>query len=79
MSKFKRIPVVVEAELYDPGKGEQHARLGLTFDGTLHKHVIETLEGDMQVSPGDWIVTGVQGERYPCKPDIFEATYEPAE
>lgn len=38
---------------------------------------IRTLEGDMTASPGDWIIRGVQGEFYPCKPDIFEATYEP--
>lgn len=38
----------------------------------------ETLEGTMRVSLGDWIIRGVQGEFYPCKPDIFEATYEPA-
>ncbi len=41
-------------------------------------HGIETLEGVMRVTPGDWIITGVQGEHYPCKPDIFAATYEPA-
>lgn len=40
---------------------------------------IETLEGTMHASPGDYIITGVEGERYPCKPDIFEKTYEPAE
>ena len=39
--------------------------------------VISTLEGDMRASPGDWIITGVNGEQYPCKPDIFEKTYEP--
>lgn len=39
--------------------------------------VIHTLEGDMHLSPGDWLIQGVQGEFYPCKPDIFEATYEP--
>ena len=38
---------------------------------------IETLEGVMHAEPGDWIITGVNGERYPCKPDIFEKTYEP--
>ena len=37
---------------------------------------VETLEGVMTANPGDWIITGVKGERYPCKPDIFEATYE---
>ena len=38
---------------------------------------VVTLEGYMRVDPGDWIITGGQGEKYPCKPDIFEATYEP--
>lgn len=38
---------------------------------------IETLEGDMCASCGDWIIKGVAGEYYPCKPDIFEQTYEP--
>lgn len=37
---------------------------------------IETLEGTMKASPGDWIITGVKGEVYPCKPDIFEETYQ---
>jgi hypothetical protein len=37
---------------------------------------IDTREGTMLASPGDWIITGVKGERYPCKPDIFELTYE---
>jgi len=37
---------------------------------------IETLEGTMRADPGDWIITGVNGECYPCKPDIFEATYD---
>lgn len=39
--------------------------------------LIHTLEGLMAASPGDWIIRGVQGEFYPCKSDIFEATYEP--
>jgi hypothetical protein len=38
---------------------------------------IPTLEGVVVASPGDWIIRGVKGEFYPCKPDIFEATYEP--
>ncbi len=38
---------------------------------------IPTLEGNMQAAPGDWIIRGVKGEFYPCKPDIFEMTYEP--
>lgn len=47
----------------------------------MHDHGwIETLEGNnggQDVCPGDWIITGISGEHYPCKPDIFEATYEP--
>lgn len=39
--------------------------------------IIKTLEGDMVAQKGDWIITGVNGERYPCKPDIFDKTYEP--
>lgn len=38
---------------------------------------IHTLEGDMVGEPGDWLITGVKGERYPCKDDVFQATYEP--
>lgn len=38
--------------------------------------IIHTLEGEMTASPGDFIITGVDGEQYPCKPDIFEKTYE---
>jgi hypothetical protein len=41
--------------------------------------LIVTLEGDLTVSPGDWIIRGVKGELYPCKPDIFAATYDEAE
>jgi hypothetical protein len=45
----------------------------------MHVHGwIDTLEGGHIVCPGDWIITGVKSETYPCKPDIFEATYEPA-
>ncbi len=38
--------------------------------------IIHTLEGDMRANVGDWIITGLRGEQYPCKPDIFEKTYE---
>lgn len=45
--------------------------------GSMHDHGwIDTLEGGHIVCPGDWIITGVNGEFYPCKPDIFEKTYE---
>ena len=57
--------------------GENHcSECGIRF----HEHGwIDTLEGGHRVCPGDWIITGVKGELYPCKPDIFEATYEPVE
>lgn len=41
--------------------------------------IIHTLEGNMKASPGDWIITGLRGEQYPCKPDIFEKSYERAD
>ena len=44
----------------------------------MHDHGwIDTLEAGHNVCPGDWIITGIKGEHYPCKPDIFEATHEP--
>ena len=43
---------------------------------TNKKIIIQNLEGDMLASEGDYIITGVNGEQYPCKPDIFEKTYE---
>lgn len=47
---------------------------------TMHDHGwIDTFEGGHIVCPGDWIITGIAGEKYPCKPNIFEATHEPAE
>lgn len=43
---------------------------------TSERVEIETLEGVMVANPGDWIITGVKGERYPCRDDIFQETYE---
>lgn len=77
MGRFRKKPIVIDAEQWkggarlegmEPYHGEYSRLLG-TF-------VVRTLEGDMVVRLGDWIITGVQGEKYPCKPDIFEATYE---
>ena len=50
-----------------------------TAESGMHPNclLIPTLEGDMLARPGDWIIKGVQGEFYPCKPDIFAATYDP--
>ena len=39
--------------------------------------IIQTLEGPLKANVGDWIITGIRGEKYPCKPDVFEKTYEP--
>lgn len=52
---------------------------GVSIDAATGFMVIATLEGQMQAKPGDYIIKGVQGEFYPCKPDIFEATYEAVE
>lgn len=41
--------------------------------------IIQTLEGPLKAWPGDWVITGINGEKYPCKPDIFQKTYEPFE
>lgn len=43
---------------------------------TSSEKIIQTLEGPLRAAPGDWIITGVRGEQYPCKPDVFEKTYE---
>lgn len=82
--KFRKKPVVIEAEQWMPNGQpfdvEQAQRLGVTcyyMGEPAHLSCcINTLEGTMTVSPGDWIIIGVKGERYPCKPDIFAATYE---
>jgi len=72
MAKYRKKPVVVEAELY-------HAGLEDGFDDkNFGKPYITTLEGRHYISEDDWIITGVKGERYPCKPDIFAMTYEKA-
>lgn len=85
--KYRKKPIVIEAEQWFSDKeidGVQKNREDgsfLTyFDelGVLNQAAfIETLEGKMLVKQGDWIITGIEGEKYPCKPDIFEKTYEP--
>ena len=63
---------------FDP-LSEEIPASGVSIDPATGFFLIATLEGVMQAKPGDWIIRGVQGEFYPCKPDIFAATYEPAE
>lgn len=85
--KFRKKPVVVEAVQWH-GAGDTNRLLnwlsqqeadisGWTFHDT--DITIPTLEGDMSARPGDWFIRGVKGEFYPCKPDIFAATYEPVD
>lgn len=78
MPKFRKKPVVIEAIEWNGDNGEEICKfMGVMFpftsDGNL---MIGTLEGVMTAAKGDWIIKGVAGEFYPCKPDIFEQTYE---
>ena len=75
MAKYRKKPVVIEAARWWPGVDIP----GVNVDYRSNQATILTLEGVMIVSPGDWVITGVKGEKYPCKPDIFAATYEPVE
>lgn len=97
MPKFRKRPVVVNAQQWWPPDDPRHdptmlvRRKGASADppefiqiGDLYEFVkgegifhIRTREGDLRVNDGDWIITGIMGEKYPCNPDIFEATYEP--
>ncbi|KKM61024.1 hypothetical protein LCGC14_1535900 [marine sediment metagenome] len=84
MAKYRRKPVVcevVEAIQWFPGKEIE----GLNTDSPETAETrplgqplawIHTLEGTLEVSPGDWIITGINGERYPLKNDIFRVVYE---
>lgn len=89
MAKFRKKPVVIEAVQFGPDRGSmsgtfswarKHANGRAVNDGFDEKGyflLITTLEGVHRADEGDWIIQGVKGELYPCKPDIFEATYEP--
>jgi len=79
--KFRKKPVVVEAVQYTGHNMSEIMRFakGATEfeeDFTGDSISIKTLEGTMTASKGDWIIRGVMGEFYPCKPDVFNATYE---
>ena len=88
--RFTKRPVTIEAIKYDEHDPTPVIEWIRDNDGSawLETRIatasrpaviaIETLEGTMNAQPGDWIIRGVQGEFYPCKPDIFEATYQPA-
>lgn len=88
--KFRKRPVVIEAIQFD-GTVESGIRIRQAYERDdiqvimTGQHInggnlsIPTLEGVMNASPGDWIIQGVSGEIYPCKPDIFAKTYEHVE
>jgi hypothetical protein len=88
MAKFRKKPIVIEAtQWFKNGDHpdvevpellhEQARRKCAACSETMDTHGwIDTLEGKHVVCPSDWIITGIQGERYPCKQDIFEKTYE---
>ena len=85
MSKYRKKPVVIEAEHFTDENKERcfnfvfsNAFPGIDEAGRPCLK-IQTLEGVMTASLGDYIIKGVSGEFYPCKPDIFAATYEPVE
>lgn len=77
MAKFRKKPITIEAQ--------QYVQIGVGVPGmkfrneTDNSPYVDTLEGPLNVSLGDWIIRGVKGEYYPCKPDVFEASYEVAE
>lgn len=77
--KWRKKPVVVEARRLSLNNLLELAEWCGGQARTSGRILIPTLEGDMDASLGDFIIRGVQGEFYPCKPDIFLATYEPAE
>lgn len=80
--KYRKKPIVIDAVRFtdDLTPNDLFAFLG-SFDhvDVSYEHMlIDTLEGVMKANKGDWIIKGVKGEFYPCKPEIFDATYEPA-
>ena len=88
MAKFRKKPVEVEARLFSDLKAGCEIWDWANGPVALSSHKsddneripileIETLEGTMVAALGDWVIKGVKGEFYPCKPDIFAATYEP--
>lgn len=79
MAKYRKRPVVVEAEQFWPGREAELGVRRAQFDDHNVRYYIKTLEGLMSVEPGYWIVTGIQGEKYGVRPDIFVETYEPIE
>lgn len=81
MPYYRKIPIVIEARLFDAGLDYDGACEVVKWCGgyaTSEGCIIATLEGNMTANNGDYIIKGVAGEFYPCKPQIFEKTYEAA-
>jgi len=82
--KFRKKPIVIEAvqvtdATFDaPHPNPEHIP-GVLYNPAGREAYIATLEGTMKANLGDWIIRGVNGEIYPCKPDIFEKTYDAVE
>lgn len=83
MPRYRKLPVEIDAVRWNGQNTAEVADFMETSpafgsDGRGQRWVdIRTLEGTMRTDEGDWIIRGVKGELYPCKPDIFAATYEP--
>lgn len=81
-AKYRKKPVVIEAMMFtETNASDVQAFIGSAGEANNGPSyvAIHTLEGDMMAVPGDWIIRGIKGEFYPCKPDIFEGSYEPAD
>ena len=82
--RYRKKPVVIEAVKFTGINDKQIETFtgpGIVWRpavGNTDALMVNTLEGSLQAAPGDWIIRGVKGEFYPCKPDVFAATYEPA-
>ena len=80
--KFRKKPIIIEARQYNGKNAEELVewmKTGSLINLGKPVLIIYTLEGQLAASVGDWIIKGVKGEFYPCKPDIFEETYEEIE
>ena len=77
MAKFRKKPVVIEAVHWTGENPEEiNVFCGENVSWPRGEPMICTSEGDMTASEGDWIIRGIKGEFYPCKPDIFAASYD---
>ena len=79
MAKYRKKPVVIDAHRWDPQQRPTDIPDWLWEHLARYPENLNRATGCFDiVTPGDWVIKGVKGELYPCKPDIFEATYEPA-